>query len=278
MSILRQLVQRIKDSRGAATSLVEAGLVIGIGATLVGAAITGGIDAGNVANAQVAKEQGISLAQAVVSFNADLHFGPSYKNGNETGPSNAAFVALVNENGTYPTDLTNSWNIPAGAPYPSSDIVHTGHVIDSAVHDSIEGQLNRNVVAGVYNGTTTYVSTVPSYTRKGSNAADPNYGHGLNYVRNESLSVNGDPWTHKFLINVQDLTAGRLLALKTLSLTGILGSTLGALTAIQASTDPLPSVAVFVISAGPNGAIETTREQLTTSFDTGGDDISVRVR
>lgn len=279
MKILRYLANRIKDARGAATSLVEAGLTIGVGATLVGAALSGGLDAGNSAQVQVATEQLGQIAQAVVDFGSDLHIAPTYRNGNATGPNDATFEALVSENGTYPADLTGSWHLPTGAPYSTTDTSHRGHVVENSVHDSMEGQLNRDVIS------IGDVSTASaSYPRKGSNSKDPNYGHALNYIKNDKLSVNGDPWTHKFLINVQDLNTGHLLTLKIapstnpFSSASLGASAFAALGAIAATTDPMPKIRVFAISAGPNGAIETAREQLQTTFVIGGDDIVTTLR
>ena len=66
-------------------------------------------------------------------------------------------------------------------------------------------------------------------------------------------SDRADPWGHKYLCNIGELYEW------------------------DSSTD-VPTCAVIVISAGPNGIIETGPEQLQTAFTIEGDDITFRIQ
>ena len=61
-------------------------------------------------------------------------------------------------------------------------------------------------------------------------------------------SINGDPWGNKYYVNVKYLQPGQ------------------------------SGYAVFVLSAGPNGTIDTDAEQTVTGFTAGGDDIVYRIK
>lgn len=202
---------------------MEAGLTIGVGATLVGAALTGGLDAGNAANVAVAKEQAGQIAQAVTDFVADLKTYPGYKDGNATGPLDNVFDALISENGTYPSDNTSgSWSdVPTGSPYSSTNKTLFGHVVDVSKHDSIEGQLNRANVATPYTAGAdlTLLVGATTYPRKGFFPADPTRGHALNYVKNDKILA--DPWSHKYIINTDLLSVKRLKELKASSFSSV---------------------------------------------------------
>jgi len=69
-----------------------------------------------------------------------------------------------------------------------------------------------------------------------------------------STEVTGDPWGHAFLVNT------------------------GFLRGLPPRQGRCRSCAVFVLSAGPNGIIETPFEQLITSARAFGDDIVIRLQ
>ena len=71
-----------------------------------------------------------------------------------------------------------------------------------------------------------------------------------------SSAVDTDPWGYRYAVNV-----------------GLLDATTGALTAAGA-----PKSAVWVVSAGPNGSLDTAWSQTTTTAAVGGDDIAFRLQ
>ena len=93
-------------------------------------------------------------------------------------------------------------------------------------------------------------ANTPAYTPKTPTAA---YGWNGPYL---STRVNADAWNNRYMINVRhiDTTQGTLTA----------GGT--------------PKQAVWIISAGPNGIIETPYAQNMTTATLAGDDIGVRIQ
>lgn len=94
------------------------------------------------------------------------------------------------------------------------------------------------------------LSNTPSYTVKSAAAT---FGWNGPYL---STAVTSDAWNNRYAVNV-----------------GLIDPTVGTKTGTGATKD-----AVWVLSAGPNGQIETVYSQPITSAVTGGDDIAVRVQ
>lgn len=71
-----------------------------------------------------------------------------------------------------------------------------------------------------------------------------------------SSEIGSDPWNNRYMVNIGliDTSAG---------VVGVSG---------------VPKNAVWVISAGPNGLIETPYTQITTAATMGGDDIGIRIQ
>jgi prepilin-type N-terminal cleavage/methylation domain-containing protein len=94
------------------------------------------------------------------------------------------------------------------------------------------------------------LANTPGYTPKNATAA---YGWNGPYLSN---SISADAWNNRYMINVRhiDTTQG---------------------TQTSAGT---PKQAVWVISAGSNGIIETPYDQNMTTAAIGGDDIGVRIQ
>lgn len=94
------------------------------------------------------------------------------------------------------------------------------------------------------------VSNAPSYTMKTAAAV---FGWNGPYV---SSDIGADAWNNRYAVNV-----------------GLIDTTQGTQTSGGATKN-----AVWVLSPGPNGQIETVHAQSITSAVTGGDDIAVRVQ
>lgn len=79
------------------------------------------------------------------------------------------------------------------------------------------------------------------------------YGWNGPYLSSE---IGSDPWNNRYMVNV-----------------GLIDTSVGAQTVSGA-----PKSAVWVISAGPNGVIETPYQQSITAAELRGDDIGVRIQ
>ncbi len=94
------------------------------------------------------------------------------------------------------------------------------------------------------------MSNAAAYTLKNATAQ---FGWNGPYL---SSTIGADAWNNRFAVNV-----------------GLIDTTAGAETAAGG-----PKSAVWVISAGPNGQIETAYSQPITAAVVGGDDIAIRVQ
>jgi hypothetical protein len=119
----------------------------------------------------------------------------------------------------------------------------------AAQHDAIEGHLVQNVIHNQFQ---------PSfYPLRGYLSADPQRGWNGPYV---DRLPKTDPWGNKFMINVQELSTKHIRENHAIA------------------GRPLPRRVVMVLSAGPNGQIETSSEQLFENFRVLGDDIVFRIK
>jgi hypothetical protein len=257
MKNLKQMVNgMIKDAKGVATSLIEATATIAVGAVLAGVAVGGAIDAINDSKIQAAIGDVSSVGQGVITFYKDNAFFPLFKGGDKTGAGDTFFEDLVSENGTYPTDDTavlgvSNWGVPANSESatPWATTGYFGHMPDYDKHDTLEGHLIRNKLAGI--------ASTEKYPLRGSYTGDPQRGWAGPYIA--SLPKT-DPWGNKYMINVRYLHSGFLRTLP--------GSGPGS----------LPKIAVIVISAGPNRTLETAANQQFDQFSASGDDIVFRIK
>ena len=195
------------------------------------------------------------IAQGVVTFYKDNSFFPLFKVGSRVGPNDDYFNNLVSENGTYPDDLTGTWDMPSepSTYLPSSRLL--GHVV-AASDDTIEGHLLRNQI-NRRNAVDGMVSSEAEseYVERGDHQNDPQSGWAGPYIATMSKT---DPWGGKYLINV------RMLHVKHFRDLG--------------STELLPNIGVIVISAGPNRTLETAADQTGKQFQAVGDDIVFRIK
>ena len=262
MRTFRTIANWIRDSKGVATSLIEATATVAVGAVLAGVAVGGAIDAINNSKVQAAIGDVQAIGTGVITFYKDNSFFPLFMDGQKTGAGDAFYGFLISENGTFPTDSSAGFNASHSNWGPFSDIPWTtagyfGHMPDytggtgaagANGHATIEGHLIRNVLAAP--GSTT------SYPLRGQYIGDPNRGWAGPYIT--SLPKT-DPWGDKYIINVRNLHAGYLSTL-------------------APSGSALPNLAVIVLSAGPDRSIETSVDQPFNSFGAAGDDIIFRIK
>jgi hypothetical protein len=248
MRIIERLLKVLKDSRGVATSLMEAAATIAVGTVLAGVAINGGLAAIDHSKVEAAKSDVAVLGQAVMNFFKDNNIFPMFRDALKTGPDDDYFTVLASQNGTYPSsEVGDSWVI--GTPlFYSPNSGRFGHQM-ALTHDSLEGHFVDNIV--------TNSSAQSAYPLRGFVIADASRGWNGPYV---DRLPKTDPWGNKYMINVQEFGTKHVREAH-----GIRGQ-------------PLPRRVVVVLSAGPNRQIETSSEQLFDVFQIRGDDIGFRIR
>ncbi len=259
MKTFRLFLKWIRDSKGVATSLIEATATVAVGAVLAGVAVGGAIDAINDSKIQAAIGDVSSIGQGLITFYKDNAFFPLFVDGQKTGAGDSYYGFLVSENGTYPTDTSfavgaASWNVPGTPPDWSGTIGYFGHKPNYAAglggHATIEGHLIKNILGAP--------GSLAFYPKRGSYIGDPQRGWAGPYI---SSLPKTDPWGNKYIINVRYLHAGFLKAELPLDADG-----------------GLQKIAVIVLSAGPNRNIETRVDQQFNEFKAQGDDIVFRIK
>jgi hypothetical protein len=255
MDTFKKIASWIKDSKGVATSLIEATATVAVGAVLAGVAVGGAIDAINNSKVQAAIGDVSAIGQGVITFYKDNSFYPLFVNGQNTGSADAFYGFLVSENGTYPADSSATSTVNWG-PFVSTAWTTTGyfgHMPDytpgSSGHATIEGHLIRNLLGSPATAT----CPTSCYPLRGAYIGDPHRGWAGPYV---SSLPKTDPWGDKYIINVRNLHSGYLSSL----------------------TPSMPQLAVVVLSAGPNRNIETAVDQQFNQFAPAGDDIIFRIK
>ena len=269
MELGKVIKRLLKGTRGVATSLIEATATVAVGAVLAGVAVGSAIDAINDSKIQAAIADVSVIGNGVITFYKDNAFFPLFQLGNATGPSDDFFTNLVSQNGTYPTldsTVSTRWGVPDENDYPDGAI-RFGHQVD-ADDDTLEGHLVTNRL-----GTTTAdlgltFTSDESYPRRGSVPGDPQRGWSGPYIATLSST---DPWGNKYLVNVRMLHVAFFQSGE--------GQTLAQALALVSDIDEvLPEIAVVVISAGPNRALETSDAQAGEDFIVRGDDIVFRLK
>ena len=258
MKSIKQIINWLKDSKGVATSLIEATATVAVGAVLAGVAVGGAIDAINNSKVQAAIGDVQAIGTGVITFYKDNAFFPLFAEGQKTGAGDQFYGFLVSENGTYPTDSTvgtgANWDVPTDTTAWASS-GYFGHMPDYIAtangHSTIEGHLIRNIL-----GDPTALGAASAYPLRGAYIGDPTRGWSGPYV---TSLPKADPWGDKYLINVRNLHAGYL---KTVS----------------GDATNLPQLGVIVLSAGANRNIETRVDQSYSSFAAAGDDIVFRIK
>jgi type II secretory pathway pseudopilin PulG len=273
MKSFKRFSNWIRNSKGVATSLVEATATVAVGAVLAGVAVSGALDAINNSKVQAAINDVQAIGNAVITFYKDNSFVPLFGDGNKTGvgPTDSFYGFLVSENGSFPTDTSNAspgWIITENAdPWTTSGFFGTKPDYkantDGSGSDSIEGHLMKNVLGNASFTTCTATSgNLPCYPLRGQYVGDPNRGWAGPYV---TTLPKTDPWGDKYIINIRNLHAPYLTTV---------ASTYAACT----SGSALPNLAVFVMSAGPNRTIETPVNQCSSDYKALGDDVTAKIK
>jgi hypothetical protein len=248
------LVKAVKESRGIATSLMEATATVSVGAVLAGVAIGSAIDTLNDSKIQAAVADLQAIGQGVTTFYKDTFFFPGYRRATETSPSSDIFEILVSENGTYPKENPGmNWTINA-TPAQWNDDLHFGEQ-PLPHHDTIENQLVENVVGA---------DVANRYKVRGSYVGDPGRGWAGPYIT--SLPKT-DPWGNKYLVNIREAHVRHL------SDPGF-----EMIHRNFESEGRIIKTAVFAISAGPNRTLDSDSEQSADGFRPLGDDIIFRIK
>jgi prepilin-type N-terminal cleavage/methylation domain-containing protein len=155
----------------------------------------------------------------------------------------AALVQFYKDNGFYPQWVTATAGGP-GTPANRRDLlISPGNVPTTAAASLWTTGTNDTI-------TNQLMGNTPTYTVK---TATNTYGWNGPYL---SSGIGADPWNNRYMVNVN-----------------LIDTTLGTQTAAGVTKS-----AVWVISAGPNGQIETTYTQSITTAVAGGDDIGVRIQ
>jgi len=155
----------------------------------------------------------------------------------------AALVQFYKDNGFYPQWITATAGGPGTAANRRDLLISPGNVPTTAAA-SLWTTGTNDTIANQLMGNT------PTYTVK---TATNTYGWNGPYL---SSGIGADPWNNRYMVNVN-----------------LIDTTLGTQTSAGVTKS-----AVWVISAGPNGQIETTYAQSITTAVTGGDDIGVRIQ
>jgi prepilin-type N-terminal cleavage/methylation domain-containing protein len=155
----------------------------------------------------------------------------------------ASVVQFYKDNGFFPQWSTAS----AGGPGTNANrvdlLVSPGNVPVVAAADTWTTGSSDTLVNQL-------MSNTPTYTMKN---ATNSFGWNGPYL---STSIGSDAWNNRYAVNV-----------------GLIDTTVGVQTA-----GGVTKSAVWVISAGPNGQLETPYGQPITTASAGGDDIGVRVQ
>jgi prepilin-type N-terminal cleavage/methylation domain-containing protein len=155
----------------------------------------------------------------------------------------AAVIQFYKDNGFFPQWITATAGGPGTAANKRDLLVSPGNVPTVAA-PNLWTTGTTSTLAGQLLGNT------PTYTVK---TATNTYGWNGPYL---SSGIGADSWNNRYMVNV-----------------GLIDTTVGTQTSAG-----VPKSAVWVISAGANGQMETVYAQPLTTAVAGGDDIGVRIQ
>ena len=155
----------------------------------------------------------------------------------------AAVISFYKDNGFFPQWATSNAGGPGTAANRRDLLVSPGNVPTVAAPNLWTTGTTSTIVAQL-------VANTPAYTLK--TAASP-FGWNGPYL---SSTIGADAWNNRYMINV-----------------GLIDTTQGTQTAAGVTKS-----AVWVISAGSNGQVDTAYSQPITTAVVGGDDIAVRLQ
>jgi len=219
-------------------SLLEAVVAIAIIAVISGIAVTAAVQHLEDARLSRAAADTQMIGISIHSFMNDTGWPPVFKNGKARSPED---TFLVLETGGSDPVISSSLHWPAIA--SNADDV-----------ELLENQLVKNQPGG---------HTDPSYAYPRMGEITYARFKGWNGPYTSSMPFS-DPWSDKYLVNIQLLTAQGIQAEHEADNSFTLGTGQRA--------------AVFVISAGPNRQIETRFDQPADAFAAGGDDVVYRIQ
>ncbi|HXH25969.1 MAG TPA: prepilin-type N-terminal cleavage/methylation domain-containing protein [Vicinamibacterales bacterium] len=157
---------------------------------------------------------------------------------------NAAIAQFYKDNGFYPQWATSSGGGPGTT---KLDLLVSPGNVPSASSATTWTSTSATATDSIADQ---LVTNAPGYRMK---TATSDFGWNGPYL---TSNIGADPWNNRYAINV-----------------GLIDPTIGTQTASGATKS-----AVWVISAGPNGQIETAYTQPITTAALGGDDIGTRVQ
>jgi prepilin-type N-terminal cleavage/methylation domain-containing protein len=161
----------------------------------------------------------------------------------DTQTLSASIIQFYRDNGFFPQWSTSN----AGGPGTTASRVD---LLVSAGNVPTTGTANLWTTGSNDRLEDQLIANAPAYTQRTATSA---FGWNGPYVSN---AISADPWNNRYMVNV-----------------GLIDATQGTQTAAGAAKS-----AVWVISAGPNGAIETIHTQSMTAALIGGDDIAIRLQ
>jgi prepilin-type N-terminal cleavage/methylation domain-containing protein len=161
----------------------------------------------------------------------------------DTQTLSASIIQFYRDNGFFPQWSTSGSGGPGTTANRVDLLVSVGNVPSTAATSvwvtGTNDRLDDQLIANA-----------PGYTAR---TATTTFGWNGPYVSN---AIGADPWGNRYMVNV-----------------GLIDTTQGT-QAVGGGTKN----AVFVISAGPNGAIETAHTQAITAAALAGDDIGIRLQ
>src|SRR5688572_23808448 len=158
------------NSRGIATSLIEATLVVTIAAVLSSVALTFVGDQTGDAQVNTGQSEVKLIGISILSFIQDTGFAPTYRSGLQTGPNDPGY-AVLETSGSEPSDSTATW--------PQ----------DLSFRDQVHNHLVMNQPGGL----------APGYRRVGDFAYARFKGWNGPYM---SRVPPADPWGDKYLVSI----------------------------------------------------------------------------
>lgn len=230
--------KRLRNKKGISTSLVEAGATIAVGLTLAAAIIPVVMDKGEDGSIARAQSDAQALATSIQAFFGDVQEYPSRERA-VTGERDSGFdtvAAFRTGDGTGATaGDAGEGNVKDPSGFLTA-IGSTGRV----------GRLNDHLVTDPITG-----STVANYRN-----------NGLNWKGPYSKTLNQDPWGRNYVVLAR-------------AASHVLGGTTDSNTdpSTTTPTSRLTPLYYWVLSAGPNGKLDTTQAHSELQ----GDDIGTVV-
>jgi len=161
----------------------------------------------------------------------------------DTQTLSASLIQFYRDNGFFPQWSASNAGGPGAAANRVDLLVSVGNVPSTATANLWTTGTNDRLDDQL-------IANAPAYTAR---TATSSFGWNGPYVSN---AISADPWNNRYMVNV-----------------GLIDTTQGT----QAAGGATKS-AVWVLSAGPNGIVETIHSQAITAAQIGGDDIAIRLQ